>query len=247
MRNGEPLTNGERLEWLQREADALVDLASAQHFDLQVPSCPGWTVADVLTHVGGAHRWCLSVVAGGEATSARPSSEPKLERSRLLPWYREGVTAVVQKLRATPPATPTWTPVPAGTSAWWTRKIVVETALHRWDAADAVARPGGGQVEPVPSGVAADGIDEFFGDFLLGLVQRTGADAPGGPLELHCTDGSRRWKTDLGGAGGAETTTVAATASDLVLWLWNRLPNPGRRLEISGDRSVVAKWQKLKI
>ena len=40
-------------------------------------------------------------------------------------------------LRTTPPDTPTWTPVPAGTAEWWTRKMVVETALHRWDVAAA--------------------------------------------------------------------------------------------------------------
>ena len=113
MWNGEPLTNDERLEWFRREAETLVDLASGSHFDLPVPTCPGWTVSDVLGHVGGAHRWCLSVVAGGE--------------------------------------------------------------------------------------------------------------------------------------GSGDTTTVTATASDLVLWLWNRLPDPRGRLEISGDRSVVARWQNLKI
>jgi uncharacterized protein (TIGR03083 family) len=247
MWNGAPLTNDWRLEWLQREADALADLASEPHLDLPVPTCPGWTVSDVLGHVGGAHRWCLSVVAAGEATSARPSSEPGLERSRLLPWYQEGATAVVETLRANPPDTPTWTPVPAGTSAWWTRKMVVETAIHRWDAADSVARCGGVEAEPVPSGVAADGIDEFFDDFLIGLVRRAGADAPGGPLELHSIDGARQWKTDLGGVGPGDTTTVKATVSDLILWLWNRLPDPLERLEISGDATMVVRWQNLKI
>jgi uncharacterized protein (TIGR03083 family) len=241
------LTNEGRIDWLVLEAEALYGLGAGPGHEVAVPSCPGWSVGDVVGHVGGAHRWCSRVLAGGEATSSRPSSDAKMEMAQLLPWYREGLEEMLGQLRSTPPDRPTWTPVPAGTAGWWTRKMVVETALHRWDAADAVAFAHGRTPEPVAFEIAVDGIDEFVGDFVTGLVRRSGGTAPAGAVELVALDGPKSWTMDLGGSRDGTVTTVSGSASDLVLWLWNRLPDPLERLQIEGDTTVVERWLTLTI
>jgi hypothetical protein len=133
--------------------------------------------------------------------------------------------------------------------------MVVETALHRWDAAAALARSTRTMVDPVPTAVAADGIDEYVDDFAVGLAARTKGERPYGRVGLAAIDGPMRWSVDLGPGPSEEarpvarvgTTQVQGSASDLLLWLWNRLPRPLECLVVTGDPSVVEGWHFLKI
>jgi uncharacterized protein (TIGR03083 family) len=250
------VTNDDRMHQLALQSEALVGFASGSGLGQAVPTCPGWSVAEVIRHVGGAHRWCISVLEGGVASSSRPVGEPAVDETELVSWFRDGLDELLRRLRATLPDAPTWTPVPSGTAGWWTRKMVVETALHRWDAEAALARSTRAMVEPVPTSVAADGIDEYVDDFVMGLVARANADRPFGRIGLAATEGPMRWSVDLGkgpgaGEGGsraaAGTTKVEGSASNLLLWLWNRLPRPLESLVVTGDPSVVEGWHSLKI
>jgi hypothetical protein len=69
-----------------------------------------------------------------------------------------------------------------------------------------------------------DGLAE-----LLGRLRTTLPDAPTGtPV-------------------AAGTTQVEGSASDLLLWLWNRLPRPLESLVVTGDPRVVEGRHSLKI
>ncbi len=236
------MTNDERIAELERQSEALAALAAGADLGRAVPTCPGWSVAEVVRHVGGAHRWCLRVVEGGEAPSSRPVGEPAVEEADLVPWFHEGLAALLGLLRTTPPTTPTWTPVPAGIAAWWVRKMVVETAIHRWDVEAALA--GASKQPPaIPAPVAIDGIEEYVGDFVVGLVARAQGERPRGRIDLVAVEGGT-WPVDLGGTG---TTRIGGFASDLLLWFWNRLPDPLDHLDVTGDASVVEQWHHLQI
>ena len=92
--------------------------------------------------------------------------------------------------------------------------------------------------------MAIDGIDEFVSDFVTGLVARAQGKKPGGRVALRAVEG-HTWSVDLG--GGDTSTRIEGSASDLLLWLWNRLPDVSEKLEVAGDQSVVEDWQLLRI
>ena len=55
------------IDAIERESAAFVAAADAADSDARVPSCPDWTVDDLLRHVGIVQRWA----AGHGRASAR--------------------------------------------------------------------------------------------------------------------------------------------------------------------------------
>src|SRR5664279_2487345 len=93
------------IDALEAEGIRLTQASQQAGLDAAVPSCPGWTVRDLLTHLGGVHRWAAAVVGGGlpasdDATSALVGIGP--DDAVLLDWYRDGHRRLVDTLRAAP-------------------------------------------------------------------------------------------------------------------------------------------------
>ena len=117
---------GAHITALDREGRRLADAASATAWDASVPSCPGWTVRDLVTHVGGVHRWAAAIVGGAlsrsdpETHAAVGSGPPD---AQLLDWFRSGHASLVQTLQSADPAVPFWSFLPAATPlASWARR-----------------------------------------------------------------------------------------------------------------------------
>jgi hypothetical protein len=129
--------------------------------------------------------------------------------------------------------------------------MAVEAALHRFDAQAAV-----GRTTPVATALAVDGIDELF-TVLLPLRGTAGLGGGGQTVHLHATDpgiddvGGGEWLVTLGPEGlDVERThakgdvAVRATASDLLLLLWNGGSDGGAaRFGVFGDRAVLDRWR----
>ena len=47
---------------IRADGAALADAASAAGLHARVPSCPRWSVADLLGHIGRIHRWVAQLV-----------------------------------------------------------------------------------------------------------------------------------------------------------------------------------------
>ncbi len=231
------------LQALHDDGVALRDAVSRSP-EAAVPSCPGWTGRDLLGHVAGVHRWALQVVADGAVPRLRLLPEPPSEFSGLVAWYTDGLEELAALLGGTDPGSPVWTPT-AGVvgSMWWRRKIAVETALHRWDAQYALAAGGGAPPEAIRATVAVAGINEYVTDLLPGML--AGAGGPSGAVRLDSADTGDGWDLDLGPGGGA--ATIRGTASDLLLWMWNRLEHPTARLQVDGTADVVGRWPTMRI
>lgn len=109
-----------------------------------VPGCPGWPLAHLLRHVGGAHRWAETVV---RTRAAEPVSDEQVndvtpdaddDLAALADWLTEGAALLADTLRATGPEVPVWTVAPGGTPHFWARRMTYETVVHRFDATAAV-------------------------------------------------------------------------------------------------------------
>ncbi len=70
-----PLTVDELLAVLDGEAKNLAAEAERILPSDPVPTCPLWTVRDLVVHLGGVHRWATDIVARGLlAESDRPGA-----------------------------------------------------------------------------------------------------------------------------------------------------------------------------
>ena len=101
-------------------------------------------------------------------------------------------------------------------------------------------------------GTAADAVDELVH---VGLrVSRAVTGAPAGPsIGLACTDVDRSWYVDLAEAGHLAihrepvdvAVTLRGTAEGLLLWLWGRIDIDDGKMDVIGERAVVARWTEL--
>lgn len=234
----------EHLDQLERDgvrlADAATDLAAA------VPPCPRWTVRELVTHLGGVHRWAASIVrerldhdpAPREEDLATPGSRD------LIDWFREGHAALVSVLRAADPDVRCYTFFAAPSPlAFWARRQAHETAIHRADAESA-----SGGITPFPADFAGDGIAELLNGFAARRRSFSRVDQSR-TLALRPSDADG-WTVRLApdgvhstpGAGPADVT-VSGTASDLYLWVWNR----PAAVVVEGDPDVAALWHHVRV
>ncbi|MEV4612750.1 maleylpyruvate isomerase family mycothiol-dependent enzyme [Kitasatospora sp. NPDC049258] len=219
-----------------RSEGARLAAAAAGPLDRPVPTCPGWTVADLLFHTGEVFGFWRRI-ADGELTGPEGYAEPgRPVDGELAAWYGEELERLAAALERLDPAEPRWSWSARRDAGFIQRRMAQEAAVHCQDALLAA-----GRTEPVGRALAVDGIEEF-----LTLFQRE--DLPGGLPEagvhLHTTDGEGEWTVRPAGGGwqvaaehGKGAVAVRGTASDLLLWLWNRRGQEG--LEVFGDAAVL--------
>ena len=229
---------------LRREGPLLAGAAGAAGLDATVPSCPEWTVRELVRHQGGVHRWALAIVSG-------PRTEPwdvELDEvvgswpddPDLLEWFLEGHGALVTALAQAEPDLACWTFLRAPSSvAMWSRRQAHETPIHRVDAE--LAR--GGPVTAVEPPVADDGVDELLRCFITRPGRGLVAD-PARVLGVGCLDTPGSWLVRIGPSGvetslgtGPADCTVTGSATDLYRALWHR--KSANALTVDGDRGVL--------
>ncbi|MFD9733588.1 maleylpyruvate isomerase family mycothiol-dependent enzyme [Umezawaea sp. NPDC059074] len=216
--------------------DAVLDQYSRRFADVvsrpgvleaEVPSCPGWTVGDLVEHLADVQSWWeLVLLAGGPMPDeAEGALAAKTGPDRVAGW-RAINTRYLAVQRETPADTEAWT--------WWnaegrtTASIVGwrqahEAVVHNWDAENAV-----GDVRPIDPALAADGVTEFLTHFLHGKDWTH----PPLALELRATDVERSWAVATDGgkphvvAVGEARNVISGTAEELYLALWRRRELP---------------------
>jgi len=218
-------------------------VAATTNLDAPVPSCPDWDVRALILHLGRVHRWVGGMVR--ERAQERPERFPAkpVEGEDLLAWFRTGADELVEALGNVDPDEKVWN-WGDGTAKFWHRRQAHETAMHRWDAQSAVGEP-----TPIDAALAADGIDE-----VLEMLPATlaGKDLGAGEtLHLHATDREGEWTVTFAPDGlkvdrghGKGDAAVRGTASDLLLWCWNRIGADAPGLETFGDAAILERWRE---
>jgi uncharacterized protein (TIGR03083 family) len=238
----EPATH---LEVLRGRVDALLDTAGGA-MDVSVPTCPEWTLADLLVHLGLVWGWAAETVATKTRAERGQAPESRTDQE-LRGWAKGQAERLVDALRSADPDAGCWTFGTPRSVRFWYRRQALETALHAWDAERATGTPS--RIDPE---VAVDGIDEH----LNVLVPRTVRLRPdvwtGQSVHLHCTDAEGEWVVRLGPGGEVATrrahakADVALRGTAEALWLWctNRATPEELAIERYGDQEITARWRE---
>jgi uncharacterized protein (TIGR03083 family) len=215
--------------------------------DRPVPTCPGWTFRQLVTHLGRGHRWAAQIVAT-RATAPVPTREVtdgKLpeDPARHGPWLNAGADLVIEAVTAAG-SDLVWTMTGLRPAGFWARRRAHEAAVHLADAQLAAGR----SVDLAPD-LAADGVDEW-----LGLIAaRTALRGDGQSLHFHATDaglsGTGEWLVTQTPSGitvqrghGKADVAVRGPAADLLLVLTRRLPPSAPGVEILGEQALLTHW-----
>lgn len=224
-----------------------------------VPTCPDWSLEELVRHVGGALRWVEATVRTRSAQEIPEDRVPGLagpgvagDAAALDAWLAESAELVVAAVREAGPDAAVWSWTGERTAGFWARRMAHEVTVHRADATLAAALP----YEVAPE-IAADAIDEWLD--IVRFVQRTGAEAAAGlrgrgqTLHLHATDApaglDAEWIVQLAEDGvrwrrGHEKADVVLRGplTDVLLAFYRRLPLDSPRLEVLGERSLLEFW-----
>jgi len=206
------------LECLAADYGDLRDAVASVEPTATVPSCPGWTVADLVVHVAQVYLHKAAIMRTGE--EPRPWPPPGLARPAqsgqpVLPLLGRAYGELRAQFRAHEPgeSVPTWFG-PDQTVAFWIRRMAQETVIHRIDAELAARLP----VTPVPADLAADGADEVLKRMLAYSSQEWPEDFA--ELEGGHLAGQDDPRVLIGGPPGA-----------VLRWLWGRAGDDAVRLE----------------
>ncbi|TLF57096.1 maleylpyruvate isomerase family mycothiol-dependent enzyme [Nonomuraea sp. KC401] len=238
---------GGRTAHIETEAARLAALAG--DLSVPVPTCPGWTIADLITHVGRTHRWAVHVLRNQvreKIWSRQVPSGLAEGQSGDAAWLMEGAAELLDTLRTTDPELEVWTWGPDRRAAWWPRRMHFELVVHRVDAELALG------LDPVvPTGVATDGVEEFLHNLPHAVwVTRSlaGLGMEGATIHLHASDGEGEWTITQGPAGkitwarghAKGDAAVQGPVSELLLMIYGRR-SPGD-LTVHGDRELLDRW-----
>ena len=231
-----------------RDSAAMAAAVLAGPLHAEVPGCPGWTLADLAFHMGWIQRWATFIVNNGRPPTAEEVAAAPTDPSLAAAYIAEGTAPLIAALDAADLDAPCWNFTRSNeVKGFWLRRQAHEVAAHRWDAEASI-----GDARPVEARIAADGIDEFVTSIIGRVVGRAKPDTTAlvGDVHLHCTDTAGEWTFQLVD-GALEVTTghgkaaaaVRGAASDLLLFLYNRIP--ADRVEIFGDRALVDNWMSV--
>ena len=225
-----------------RNRSAAFLAAARTDIDAPVAHCPNWTLTDLTTHVGGVWGWAAATITTG-ARATFPSPPEGARGSGLIEWAEEQGQELQMALSTADPDANCWTFGLPRSRRFWFRRQALETAVHAWDAENAVGEP-----TSLEAGLASDGIDEFLTVMLPRFMERQAGEWDGESVHLHRTDGEGEWMVQLGPDGkvsseqahGKGDVALRGPASSLYLWCLNRMP--ADELEVFGDRSVADRW-----
>jgi uncharacterized protein (TIGR03083 family) len=220
------------VEHVRTDGSRLADAAEGDGA-APVPSCPGWSVRDLVAHVAQVYEHKIQCTLLGHAPDSWPPEWPQADEP--VPWFRDAHSRLLQMFDECEATTPsaTWWP-PDQTVGFWARRMAHETAVHRVDAE--LAR---GVSTPVDAALATDGVDEILHLMLEGDWSDDADDAMTGQ-RIDISTGGRTWRVVLDreavsvtDEGGEADAVVTGDPSDVLLWLWGRAPDD--RVEQVGD------------
>jgi uncharacterized protein (TIGR03083 family) len=244
------------LDELRAQTADMAESIRAADGELRVPTCPEWTLLQLIGHLGRASRWAATIITS-RATAPVPfeavdDREPPDDPDDRPGWLVEGGNMLADAAAKAGPDTAVWSWSEDRTVGFWLRRILHETVIHRADAAFTV-----GARYAVAADLAADGISEWLGILQLPVIIGNERFAEllddRRSLHFHATDpelaGEGEWLVRRTRAGVIVEPThakadvaVRGSAGDLFLLIMGRLPADDERFEVHGDGNALDEW-----
>jgi uncharacterized protein (TIGR03083 family) len=240
----------------EAETSRLAGLARDMDAQQPIPTCPGWTLEQLVGHVGRGHRWAAELVSR-RLLAPIPIQElvPPAHPEERGEWLTAGARMLADAVRAAGPDQPVWTWQKDQSAGFWLRRMLHDEVVHRFDAELAVGIEG-----DLAADLAADGVSDVLNTAAslsrpdLGIATPfAGLVGAGESLQFIATDAhlgsGGKWSVTRGPAGvtwrgGADRAdvTVRGPARQLLLLLNRRLTVDTADVEIIGRRELFAHW-----
>jgi uncharacterized protein (TIGR03083 family) len=251
-----PLADDRYLEALPVQSTLMAETLAGANLAMQVPSCPEWTLRQLVEHVGRAHRWVTAIVTRRRTTAPDFDTLNVLapaDADGLCRWLVDGAAELAEAIRSVGPQTPIWSWADEQSAGFWARRMTHETAMHRADADLALGREF--VLDPE---LAADAISEWLS--LLALPEAINyrpelaeLRGEGQILHLHSTDPglgeAGEWivrRTPSGPVwepGHAKgDVAVRGAVVDLLLVMMRRVAPGEAPITVHGDGTVLDHW-----
>lgn len=233
---------------IAHETDRLIEVVRRGPLEARVPGCPEWNLAELAIHLGGVQQWATHILRTGNAPGPGDLAPKPDDLALAADYLASSPGPLLDAITTVDPAKECWNFTGKNqTASFWHRRQALEVAFHRWDAESAIGDP-----VPIDAAVAADGIDEFVNSVIGRVLSRTGADTAHltGDVHLHCTDTEGEWTFEVVNGAlevrlghGKAAAAVRGPASDLALFLYNRVP--ADRVELFGNAQLVQDWMTI--
>lgn len=208
--------------------------------DALVPTCPGWSVRQLLAHTGMVHRWAARNLRGDHDVPESTAAIDQLEEEGMLAddpgaWLLAGAGDLAHALEEAPEDLdrPFFLNDAPPAKLAWARRQCHETTIHAFDGLTArLGQIPSAAAADVDRAVAADGIDELLQGFAtrrreaLRTTSRSTVS-----VVVDATDAGRSWTLRLshepmvcqeGSTEERPDARITGTATQLYLGLWNR-------------------------
>ena len=238
----------------------LAESAAAAGPDAAVPTTPGWTIADLVEHLGQTQHWVAEII---ERRITDPTQLPT--EMAVLPtdprewpaWLSESAQRVASACSDDALDAPVFNAAGderTGTR-FWMSSVLNETVVHGFDAANAAGRP---------ADVGADIAAALISNRLAMLTSPTWEmQRPESAHAIRGTGQTLQWATDTADDAGAwfverrpdgatwrpgtqqADVTVTGPAGSLLLTLTRRLPLTDREatnINVDGDTDLAQHW-----
>jgi uncharacterized protein (TIGR03083 family) len=237
------------------QTNTLADWVHGRDAATPVPTCPEWTLADLVDHVSATQRM-VAMLVGEQMSEPSKAFEGYVaapaDSAQWRDWLIDSAAQAKQAFDSVEDDTPVWDPSGAAAGVpFWSRRLFGEASVHRADAAAALDL----RYELAPERAAAaleDWLDTMTSrgywenrpDFAKGMR------GSGQTLHFHATDASGEWlarresdRVVLERTHAEADVSVHGPAVELLLVTSRRRPlAAASTLQVHGDRALFDHW-----
>lgn len=186
---------------------------------VEVPSCPGWTVQDVVRHVAAFAAGCRAWCEIDDPGDAGPFAVMTATMAKVQPLPLDQLVVELDRydtaLAGRPPESPVWGHLGRESIAWHGWHSMNEWGIHRHDVETALGQPSHLTIDR-----SVDAL-KWTTDYVFPMIQKFRQIEPFDAVRLIADDGM-----DYVAGYGDPTATLRGSARDLLLHLWRRPHGP---------------------